>query len=261
MQFSHLHNHSQFSLLDGASKISSMFKKAKADNMPAVAITDHGNMFGVFQFVAEAGKQGVKPIVGCEFFVCKDHKSKSNKDNGYQIPLIAKNKKGYHNLAKLSSAAYIDGFYYVPRIDKNILLQFKDDVIAFSGGLRGEVGDLILNVGERQAEEAFLWWKEQFGDDFYVELLRHGLEEENRVNETLLKFCKLHNVKYFAANDTFYLNKEDANAHDILLCVKEGEKKSTPIGRGRGYRFGFPNDEFYFKSAEEMKTLFKKNIE
>jgi DNA polymerase-3 subunit alpha len=276
--FAHLHNHSQYSILQSTTEVEDLVKKAAKLNMPAVALTDLGNMMAAFDFVSainkhnkgiadekkkaeEAGepftKIPLKGVLGCEFFVCKDHKSKSNKDNGYQIPLIAKNKKGYHNLAKLSSAAYIAGFYYVPRIDKNILLQFKDDVIAFSGGLRGEVSDLILNVGERQAEEAFLWWKEQFGDDFYVELLRHGLEEENRVNETLLKFCKLHNVKYFAANDTFYLNKEDANAHDILLCVKEGEKKSTPIGRGRGYRFGFPNDEFYFKSAEEMKTLFK----
>ncbi|MFM7023104.1 MAG: DNA polymerase III subunit alpha [Flavobacteriales bacterium] len=278
LAFSHLHNHTQYSILQSTTEVEDLVKKAGKLNMPAVALTDLGNMMAAFDFVSavkkyndginkqkkEAEEKGepfsknlLKGIVGCEFYVCKEHKNKTVKDYGFQIPLIAKNKKGYHNLAKLSSAGFIDGFYYVPRIDKELLLKHKEDIIVFSGGLRGEVADLLLQVGERQAEEAFLWWKEHFGDDFYVELLRHGLEEEKRVNEVLLKFCHKHNVKYFAANDTYYLNKEDANAHDILLCVKEGEKKSTPIGRGRGFRYGFPNDEFYFKSAEEMKILFQ----
>ncbi|MCX6180706.1 MAG: DNA polymerase III subunit alpha [Bacteroidetes bacterium] len=276
--FSHLHNHTQYSILQSTTEVEDLVKKAADMNMPAVALTDLGNMMAAFDFVSalkkhndniakqkkEAEEKGepfnkipLKGIVGCEFHLCKDRKNKTVKDNGYQIPMIAKNKKGYHNLAKLSSSGFIEGSYYVPRIDRDILLQLKSDIIVFTGGLKGEIADLILNVGERQAEEAFLWWKEQFGDDFYAQLTRHGLEEENRVNDTLLKFCKAHGVKYFAANETFYLNKEDANAHDILLCVKEGEKKSTPIGRGRGFRYGFPNDEYYFKSTEEMKMLFK----
>lgn len=201
-------------------------------------------------------KQFVKTIVGCELWVCKDRHNKSVKDNGHLVVFLAKNKNGYHNLSKLASAGHIEGKYYVPRIDKQIIPELKEDVIATTGGLSGEIPQLILNVGEQQAEEAFVWWYEQFGDDFYVELNRHGLEEEEVVNEVLLRFAKKYGVKYFAANNNFYIDKSDADAHDILLCIKDGEQKSTPIGRGRGFRFGFPNDDFYFKSQEDMKEAF-----
>lgn len=277
VKFSHLHNHTQYSILQAVSEVKSLVNRAGDLGMPAVAMTDLGNMMGAFHFVKAVGdynkrvagekadaeakgeeysKAPIKAVVGCEFYVCKDHLDKSRKDDGYLTPLIAKNKKGYLNLAKMSSEGFINGFYYVPRIDKELILNHKEDVIATTGGLQGEVPQLILNVGEKQAEEAFCWWHEQFGDDFYVELNRHNLPEEDRVNETLLRFAKKYSVKCFAANNTFYLDKGDAKAHDILLCVKEGEKKTTPIGRGRGFRFGFPNDEFYFKSQEEMKKLF-----
>ena len=160
----------------------------------------------------------------------------------------------------MASYANIEGFYYVPRIDKEVLVQYKCDLIATTGGLWGEIPFLILNVGETQAEEAFIWWKEQFGDDFYVELNRHGIPEEEKVNEVLLEFAKKYNVKYFAANNTYYNDKADAKAHDILLCVKDGELVEKPkkyVGkRGREFRYGFPNDEFYLKSPEEMKKLF-----
>lgn len=276
--FAHLHNHTQFSVLQATSDIKSLVKKAASENMPAVAITDLGNMMGAFQFVNAISKhnkgieekakaaeeqgrefvgQTIKPIVGCELFVCRDRNDKTTKDNGFQVPFLAKNKNGYHNLAKLSSTGHIEGFYYVPRVDKEIIQEYKEDLIVTTGGLQGEVPSLILNVGEKQAEEALIWWKETFGDDFYIELNRHGLEEEDRVNEVLLRFAKKHNIKYFAANNTFYIDQEDAEAHDILLCVKEGEKKSTPIGRGRGFRYGFPNDQFYFKGQHEMKEAFK----
>ncbi|MBM3426623.1 MAG: DNA polymerase III subunit alpha, partial [Bacteroidetes bacterium] len=167
---------------------------------------------------------------------------------------------GYHNLAKLASYANIEGFYYVPRIDKELLVQYKGDLIATTGGIWGEIPYLILNVGETQAEEAFVWWKEQFGEDFYVELNRHGIPEEDKVNEVLLEFAQKYGVKYFAANNSYYNEKGDAKAHDILLCVKDGELVEKPkkyVGkRGREFRFGFPNDEFYLKSPEEMKQLF-----
>ena len=198
----------------------------------------------------------LKPIVGCEFNVCEDHTDKSRKDNGYQIVILAKNKNGYHNLAKMSSTAFVDGFYYVPRIDKKIIAQYKEDLIVLTGNTYGEVPNKILNIGEKQAEEALVWWKEQFGDDLYVELMRHGQEDENHINKVLLQFAKKHQIKTVATNNTFYLSKEDANAHDILLCVKDGEKQATPIGRGRGYRYGLPNSEYYFKSTQEMKDLF-----
>ena len=260
MPFTHLHVHSQFSVLQATSEIPAMVARAKALGMPAIAMTDHGNMMGAFNFVKEAMAQGIKPILGCEFNLCRDRKNKSNKDDGYQTVLLAKNKAGYHNLAKLASYANIEGFYYLPRIDKELLLQYKGDLIATTGGLWGEIPYLILNVGETQAEEAFLWWKEQFGEDFYVELNRHGVPEEEKVNEVLLELARKYDVKYFAANNSYYTEKTDAKAHDVLLCVKDGALLVTPkkyIGkRGREFRYGFPNDEFYLKTPEEMKKLF-----
>jgi len=236
--------------------------------MPAVAITDTGNMMGAFHFVQQVNNynkalgedeqdKNLKAIVGCEFFVCEDHLNKSHKDNGYQIVMLAKNKKGYHNLAKMSSIAYTEGFYYVPRIDKTIIEKYKEDIIVLTGSLYGEVPSKILNIGEKQAEEALLWWKETFKDDLYVEVCRHDQEDEKRVNEVLIPLAKKHQVKIIASNNTYYIDKEDANAHDILLCVKDGEKQATPIGRGRGYRYGLPNQEYYFKSSTEMKLIFK----
>lgn len=276
--FSHLHNHSQFSVLQSTISIKDLVNVAAENNMPAVALTDHANMMGAFHFVKEIGDYNkairakneeaiannepaeareLKAIVGCEFFVCENHADKSRKDNGYQVVMLAKNKKGYHNLAKMSSKAYTDGFYYVPRIDKEIIKEYKEDIIVLTGNLYGEVPSKVLNVGEHQAEEALLWWKEEFGDDLYIEIMRHDQEDENRVNTVLVDFAKKHNVKLVASNNTYYCAKEDANAHDILLCIKDGEKQATPIGRGRGYRYGLPNQEYYFKSGEEMKNLFK----
>ena len=262
VQFSHLHNHTQFSVLQSTMQIGNIIKAAAKDNMPAVAITDTANMMGSFHFVSAILKHNktattpMKPIIGCEFNVCGDHRNKSAKDNGYQIVLLAKNKRGYHNLAKMSSIAFVDGFYYVPRIDREIIQKYKEDIIVLTGNLNGEVPSKILNLGEKQAEEALLWWKSEFKDDFYIELMRHHQQDEKIVNETLLKFSKNHDVKVVATNNTFYLTQEDSNAHDILLCVKDGEKQATPIGKGRGYRYGLPNDEYYFKSSQEMKTLF-----
>ncbi|MEZ7992813.1 MAG: DNA polymerase III subunit alpha, partial [Flavobacteriaceae bacterium] len=277
VQFAHLHNHTQFSVLQSTIQIGNIVKAAAKDNMSAIALTDTGNMMASFHFVSailkhnkqafakneiseengEAAEETIlKPILGCEFNVCEDHLDKKRKDNGYQIVLLAKTKKGYHNLAKMSSIAFINGFYYVPRIDRKVIEQYKEDIIVLTGNTYGEVPSKILNVGEKQAEDALIWWKEQFTDDFYIELMRHNQEDERIVNETLLKFAEKHAVKVVATNNIFYLNKEDANAHDILLCVKEGEKQATPKGKGRGYRYGLPNDEYYFKSTEEMKLLF-----
>ena len=277
VSFGHLHNHTQYSILQSTIEIGALVNTAGKHNMSAVAMTDTANMMAAFHFTNAVDKynKGLKaqreeaeetgevfegkdlvPIVGCEFNVCKNHLDKSQKDNGYQVVLLAKNRNGYQNLAKMSSTAFVDGFYYVPRIDREIIEKYKEDVIVMTGSLLGEVPSKILNVGEKQAEEALVWWKEQFGDDLYIELMRHGQEDENVVNKVLLKFAEEYDVKTIATNNTFYISKEDANAHDILLCVKDGEKQATPKGRGRGYRFGLPNDEYYFKSPEEMKELF-----
>ena len=275
--FVHLHNHSQFSVLQSTMSVKDLVAQAAKNNMPAVALTDHANLMGAFHFVKEvkghnarikqahkeaeeAGtpKEGrtMTPIVGCEFFVCEDHTNKNVKDYGYQMVFLAKNKKGYHNLAKLSSIAYTKGFYYVPRIDKTLVEQYKEDLIVLSGNMYGEVAAKILNTGETQAEEALVWWKDTFGPDFYVELMRHGQEDEDRVNQVLVPMAQKHGVSLVASNNNYYADQKDAEAHDILLCVKDGEKQATPIGRGRGYRYGLPNQEYYFKSAAEMKSLF-----
>ncbi len=292
--FAHLHNHTQFSILQSTISVSDLVAAAAKEKMPAVAMTDHANMMGAFHFVNgvlnhnkgvkarndaneiryEATQEGrleegedplhefvpeqeITPIIGCEFQVCEDHTNKSQKDNGYQIVMLAKNKNGYLNLAKMSSIAFVSGKYYVPRIDKKVIEQYKEDIIVLTGNLYGEVPSKVLNVGENQAEEALLWWKDTFGDDLYIELMRHGQEDEDRVNQVLIQFAKKHNVKLIASNNTYYVEKENAHAHDILLCVKDGEKQATPIGRGRGYRYGLPNQEYYFKSSSEMKELFK----
>ncbi|TVR40111.1 MAG: DNA polymerase III subunit alpha [Cryomorphaceae bacterium] len=258
--YAHLHCHSQFSILQSTSSVDALVNQAVKLNMSALAVTDTGNMMAAFQFVRKALAAGIKPILGCEINICRNRLDKSVKDDGFPVVLLAKNKKGYHNLAKLSSYAFTEGFYYVPRIDRELLMTYKNDLIALTGGLWGEVPYKILNEGKAQAEEAFVWWKEQFGEDFYAELNRHGLEEEQVVNTTLLEFCEKHQVKYVAANNTYYTHKEDADSHDVLLCIKDAENQSKPkkyMGkRGREFRFGFPNDEFYLKPAEAMKKLF-----
>jgi DNA polymerase III subunit alpha len=276
--FVHLHTHSQFSMLQSTVDVAGLIKKAVSLKMPAVAMTDTNNLMGAFHFVSgvlghnkaakatnekaiEAGETPtatiLKPIVGCELNVCDNHLDKTKKDNGYQIVLLAKNKEGYQNISKLTSLAHTKGFYYVPRIDKNLLLEYKENIIVLSGGMLGEISSKLLNVGQKQAEEALLWYYENFGQDFYLELVRHQQEDEDNVNETLLSLAHEYQIKTIATNNVYYLNQEDANAHDILLCVKDGEKQETPIGRGRGYRSGLPNQEYFFKNAEEMKELFE----
>ena len=266
--FVHLHNNSQFSVLQSTSRIVNLVNKAAEFKMPALAITDRANMMGCFHFIKavknynsniseDSEQTKIKPILGCELNVCNDHLDKSHRDDGYRIIFLAKNKNGYQNLSKMCSLGYTKGFYYVPRIDRNIVEKFKEDLIVLSGNMYGEIAGKILNVGENQAEEALLWWKSLFKQDFYLEMMRHGQEDEDRANQVIQKFAQIHKVQIVPTNNSYYVNKEDANAHDILLCVKDGEKQSTPIGRGRGFRYGLPNQEYYFKSPNEMKLLFK----
>jgi len=263
--FSHLHVHTQFSLLDGAADISKLYKKAAADGMKALAITDHGNMFGVFKFVAEAGKHNVKPIVGCEFYVVADRHikqfTKEKKDVRCHQLLLAKNAEGYRNLVKLCSLGYMEGLYSKwPRIDKELIVKYHKGLIATTCCIGASVPQAILREGEEKAEEEFKWWLDLFGEDYYIELQRHDIPDQNIVNEVLLKFAKKHNVKVICSNDSHYVDQQDANAHDILLCVNTGDMQSTPIATdeegGKGYRFGFPNDQFYFKTQAEMGKLF-----
>jgi DNA polymerase III subunit alpha len=269
MQFSHLHVHTQYSLLDGATDIGTLFKKAKADGMPAVALTDHGNMFGAFKFVAEAAKHQIKPILGCEFYLVEDrHKkqfTKEDRDVRYHQLLLAKNAEGYQNLIKLCSLGFIEGLYgKYPRIDKELVLQYHKGLIATTCCLGAIVPKTIIRKGAEVAEEEFRWWLNLFGEDYYVELQRHGIPEQDQVNEILTGFAKKYNVKIIATNDSHYVEQENFNAHDILLCINTGEKQSTPTIKEfsddpegqRGKRFAFYNDQFYFKTKDEMEKLF-----
>jgi DNA polymerase III subunit alpha len=275
-QFSHLHVHSQYSLLDGAAEIPAMFQKAVADKMPGIALTDHGNMFGAFQFIAEAekinGKDAVpkiKPILGCEFYLVDDrHRKKfggGEKDLRYHQLLLAKNATGYRNLVKLASLGFIQGMYgKYPRIDKELLLQYHEGLIATTCCLAAEVPRTISRKGEAEGEKVFKWWLDLFGEDYYVELQRHDIPEQNEVNAVLQRFAAKHNVKMIASNDSHYVEQGDFNAHDILLCVNTGEKQSTPTFREygdddsmvKGRRFSFYNDQFFFKTTEQMGSLF-----
>ncbi len=277
MNFSHLHVHTQFSLLDGAADISTMYKKAIKDNMPAIAITDHGNMFGVFKFVAEAAKHNtpenpnkIKPIVGCEFYVVENRDkrafTKEDKDVRYHQLLLAKNTEGYKNLLKLCSAGYMEGLYgKYPRIDKELILKYHTGLIATTCCLGASVPRVILKKGEEEGEKEFKWWLDIFGEDYYVELQRHDIPEQNQVNEVLIKLARKYNVKIIASNDSHYVDQADSNAHDILLCINTGEKQSTPTMKDfgdddsvstKGKRFAFYNDQFYFKTTAEMSQLF-----
>lgn len=275
-QFSHLHVHTQYSLLDGAASISSLYDKAIKDDMPALAITDHGNMFGAFQFVAEAykhkkedGSLKVKPIVGCEFYLTENRHiktfSKEQRDNRFHQVLLAKNETGYKNLVKLTSLGFIEGMYSkYPRIDKELIHKYHEGLIATTCCLGAMVPQMILTKGEEEAENEFKWWLNIFQKDYYVEIQRHGMAEQDKVNAILLKFAKKYNVKVIASNDSHYVDQTDFNAHDILLCINTGEKQSTPALREftdddvsiKNKRFAFPNDQFYFKTTAEMKQVF-----
>lgn len=270
MQFNHLHCHTQYSLLDGAASINQMYKKASQDGMKAIAITDHGNMFGVFSFVAEAAKhKGIKPIVGCEFYLVADrHKkqfTKDDKDRRFHQLFLAKNTEGYQNLVKMCSLGYIEGLYSkYPRIDKELVLKYSKGLIATTCCIGAMVPQTILKKGEAEARKEFEWWLNIFGEDYYIELQRHNIKEQETVNLMLLQFAKDYGVKIIASNDSHYIDQKDANAHDILLCINTGEKQSTPKMNdfiddsiaSKNYRFAFPNNEFYFKTTNEMLGVF-----
>ncbi len=277
-KFSHLHVHTQFSLLDGAASIPALYRKAAADGQPALAITDHGNMFGVFKFVAEAGKHKgedgkplVKPIVGCEFYVVADRTRKQftreEKDQRFHQLMLAKNAAGYRNLSKLCSLGYIEGFYSkYPRIDKELITQYHEGLIATTCCLAASVPRTILRKGEAAGEAEFKWWLDLFGEDYYIELQRHGIPEQDRVNAVLLQWAAKYQVPIIASNDSHYVDQGDANAHDILLCINTGAKQSWKKEREEDLesdtapkgekRFAFHNEEFYFKTQAEMAATF-----
>ena len=269
-EFIHLHCHTQFSLLDGASDIGIMMDKAVADGQKGVAMTDHGNMFGAFKFVREAKKRNIKPIIGCEFYLVEDRhkqsfqKSIGEKDKRYHQLMLAKNATGYSNLSKLCSLGFIEGSYgKFPRIDKELLVDYTEGVIATSCCIGAIIPQLILQGKEEEAEKELQWWVDLFGEDFYIELQRHrGLEDidvggvktgvsQEYINQVLLKFAKKYNLEVICTNDSHYVEEEDNFPHEILLCVNTGGKISDEK------RFKFSSSDFYFKTQQEMGQLFK----
>ncbi|MEO5582699.1 MAG: DNA polymerase III subunit alpha, partial [Saprospiraceae bacterium] len=260
----HLHCHTQYSLLDGACDISALMDKVAKDGQQGIAITDHGNMFGAFNFVTEAAKRNLKAIVGCEFYMVPDRhkqafsKIKGEKDHRYHQLLLAKNQEGYQNLSKLCSLGFIEGLYgKFPRIDKELILKYHEGLIATSCCLGAEIPQHIIAGKLAEAEILVKWWKDLLGDDFYIELQRHGLQNiegsglsQEDINKMLIQFAKKYQIKIIATNDVHYLNQNDAEPHDILLCVNTNSKLAEID------RFKFPNDQFYLKTREEMNKLF-----
>jgi DNA polymerase III subunit alpha len=267
ISFNHLHVHTQFSVLDGLSDIDEMLDKAKNDNMEAVAITDHGYMYGAKKFHDSALKKGIKPIIGCEVYVAKRgmHKKEGKADgSGWHLVLLAKNLTGYHNLIKMVSIASIEGYYYKPRIDKELLKENSEGIIALSACLGGEVAKKIINDGELKAEEAVLEYKSIFGDDFYLEMQRHPtgnpekdkevFDDQEYVNKVLLDFGKKHGIKVIATNDSHFVNSEDAGAHDRLICIGTAKDLDDPV------RMRYTEQE-WFKTQAEMLKLFSDHPE
>lgn len=252
-EFVHLHVHTEYSLLDGFTTINQMMDRIKAMGMDSVAITDHGTMFGVIEFYKTALKKGIKPIIGCEVYTAAremaDKDPIKDKNQGHLV-LLAKNNEGYQNLIKLVSAAYTRGFYYKPRIDYGLLKKYSKGLIVLSACLAGDIQQLLLQDQYEQAKALALDLKNTFGEDFYLELQDHGLAEQKQINPQLVKLSREVHIPLVATNDSHYIYQEDAEAHDILLCIQTGKILQDQD------RLKFPNDQFYLKSKEEMEALF-----
>ena len=275
-KFVHLHNHSDFSLLDGAASVKRLVEKAKELGMSHLALTDHGNMFGAIAFYRSATAAGIRPIIGCEVYIYPPSRFEQKADEKYyHMILLAKNNTGYKNLMKLVSAGYLEGFYYRPRIDDQILAQYREGLICSSACIAGEIPRLIL-AGEREkAKERALFYKNLFGDDFYLEVMNHGIEEEARANEGIFELAAELDISVIATNDIHYVEAEDYNAQDTLICIgtkqlkREAEERAEnnegKPGRRKqsetSSRFEFKQHEFYFKTAEQMAALFPDHPE
>jgi len=252
--FVHLHCHSEYSLLDGAARINDMINRAASLGMPALALTDHGTMFGVIDFYRAAREAGVKPILGCEVYLSarsRFQKEAKRDDSQYHLVLLAENNTGYRNLMHLVSSGYLEGFYYKPRVDRALLKECSEGLIALSACLAGEVPSLILQGQVEKARQVAREYREIFGpDNFFLELHDHGLPEQKIVNEKLLEISKAEGIPLVAANDVHYLSRQDAGVHDVLLCIQTGKTVEETE------RMRFETEEFYFKTAEEMEDLF-----
>ena len=253
-KFVHTHVHTHYSLLDGAIQIGPLLERAKEFGMEAVAITDHGVMHGALDFFKQATKAGIKPIIGCECYVAPrslTDRDLSDREGTRHLVLLAKNNQGYKNLCRLASIAQLEGFYYKPRIDKKVLEKYSDGLIALSACLKGEIPQLLLSGRTEEAEKAALWYQNLFGEgNFYLEVQNNGIDLQDRVNAQLLEMSKKLSIPLVATNDCHYLNKADADAHEVLLCIQTGKTMDDPD------RFRFETNDLYFKSPDEMADYF-----
>jgi len=252
--FVHLHLHSQYSLLDGAIRFEDLFERARRLNMDSLALTDHGNMFGAIEFYQKAIQRGIKPILGCEIYVAPNsrHEKKPGGDKPYHLTLLAKNRAGYHHLAKLVSLAHLEGFYYKPRVDKELLYQYREGLFALSGCMKGEIALSILNRDMTGALDTARQYREIFGERFFLEIQNNEVEGQEQINEGMAEIGGELGIPLVATNDCHYLRREDARAHDVLLCIQTGKTLAD------SQRMRFSSDEFYFKSAQEMESLFPR---
>ena len=249
--FVHLHVHTQYSLLDGAIRLNDLFNEAKRQRMPALAITDHGNMFGTIEFYQKAYKNGVKPIIGCELYIANESRFIKKAQDANHLIVLVKNTTGYNNLMKLTTAGYLEGFYYRPRVDKELLARHCDGLIAMSACLHGEIPSFLLKGDRNSAKKAAKEYLSIFGDEnFYLEIMENGLPEQVKINKELIEMGKELSIPVVATNDCHYLRKEDSEAHDILLCIQTGKTVEDTD------RMRFKTDHLYFKSSEEMKSAF-----
>lgn len=244
--FVHLHVHTEYSLLDGLARIKKLVEMTKERSWPAVAITDHGNMYGTLKLYESCILSGIKPILGCEVYIARDHKARTTKADMGHLVLIAKNDVGFHNLLKLNSIAHVDGFYYKPRIDYKLLEQYHEGLICLSACLAGHLPHLLMQRRFDEAKECAMWYKNLFGDDYYIELQNHNLAEEKEILPHLIALAKELDIKTVATNDVHYLNREDAQLQDVLMCVQMRKFLDDPD------RMKFETDEFYYKTYEEM---------
>ncbi|HAY36026.1 MAG TPA: DNA polymerase III subunit alpha [Bacteroidetes bacterium] len=251
MDFCHLHCHTQYSLLDGAARINRLVDKAAELEMPALAITDHGNLFGVPEFYTKTKAAGIKPIIGCEFYVTATGMSDKTDRRRFHQVLLAKNEEGYRNLIRLSSLSYTDGYYYKPRIDLPTLKEHSGGLVATTCCLQGHVLRTILDEGEVEAKKVFEQYLDIFGEDYYIEIQDHKIDDQHRCNVVLMKWAKEYNVPLVATNDVHYVEQEDSAAQDVLLCLQTGKDLYDPN------RMRFENDQFYLKSASEMEAALR----
>src|SRR5579884_767678 len=247
--FVHLHCHTDYSLLDGACEISQLMDLAAAQNMPAVAMTDHGNLFGAVEFYHKAKEKGIQPVIGCEVYVAQQgHTNKSDTNRYNHLVLLCENQEGYKNLIKLVSTGFLDGFYYKPRIDKDLLAEHSKGLIALSACLRGDINETLVAQRYDEARRLAYEYSDMFGrENFFLEIQDHGLDQDKVVIPHLSRLSKESGIPLVATNDAHYMRKNDARAHEVMLCIQTGKTMSDTS------RMRFSQNEFYLKTREEMR--------